>query len=301
MPDDLLAEGIAALKAGNFQQARRLLVGAIRNNPNDERAWVYFYNVCSNDEERLGCLREVLRINPNNKSAQQKYNDLSGSRLPSRESAPTIKKQARMSRFQISILVGLALLFVIALISLGVMIWSDVSRVIFHPTENPSLMTSSPTRFFLPVTSATEVSTPTLRTKYPTWTPFPTITPWPSRTATATYTNTPTVTSTSTRTLTSTPTRTFTATRTYTRTNTRTVSLTLTLTPTQTPTQTRTQTISPTFTTTPSFTLTFTSSFTSIPTETETPTLPPTATDTPTPVNSPTETPTPSPTETSLP
>jgi len=78
MTDDYLSQGIAAVKAGNKQDARRLLDAAIKVAPNDERTWGWFFNVAMNDEERLRCLKEVLRINPNNEKAKQKYDELIG-------------------------------------------------------------------------------------------------------------------------------------------------------------------------------------------------------------------------------
>lgn len=78
MADDYLSQGIAAVKAGNKQEARHLLDAAIRAAPNDERTWGWFFNVCENDNERLRCLKEVLRINPNNESAKKKFDELTG-------------------------------------------------------------------------------------------------------------------------------------------------------------------------------------------------------------------------------
>ncbi|MGD0749840.1 MAG: DUF4352 domain-containing protein [Anaerolineales bacterium] len=82
IPEDFLAQGIAAAKAGNKQEARRLLYAAIRAAPNDERTWGWFYNVCENDEERLGCLKEVLRINPGNEKAKFLLQKLSVQQKP---------------------------------------------------------------------------------------------------------------------------------------------------------------------------------------------------------------------------
>jgi len=76
MDENLLARGIAAVKAGNKQEAHRLLDAATREAPNDERTWGWFYNVCENDGERIHCLRELLRINPNNETATKKLNEL---------------------------------------------------------------------------------------------------------------------------------------------------------------------------------------------------------------------------------
>jgi hypothetical protein len=74
--DDFLTQGIAAVKAGNKQEARRLFDAAIRAAPDDERTWGWFYSVCINDTERTKCLKEILRINPNHEQAKQKYNEL---------------------------------------------------------------------------------------------------------------------------------------------------------------------------------------------------------------------------------
>jgi len=88
MPEDNLAKGIAAAKAGNIQEARKLLDAAIRVAPNDERTWGWFYTVCVNDKERIRCLKEVLRINPNNQHAKQKYDELLALEPPISSYAP---------------------------------------------------------------------------------------------------------------------------------------------------------------------------------------------------------------------
>jgi len=71
MSNNYLTQGIAAAKAGQSQKARQLLSSAIQQDPNDERGWGWFYNVAANDVERLQCLKEVVRINPNNERAKQ--------------------------------------------------------------------------------------------------------------------------------------------------------------------------------------------------------------------------------------
>jgi len=95
MDEDLLTQGIAAAKAGNVQQARQLLDGAIRKNPNDERGWGWFFNVAANDEERIRCLREVLRINPNNQPVKKKLDELTSNSpfLQSQKPLPVIPNQ----------------------------------------------------------------------------------------------------------------------------------------------------------------------------------------------------------------
>jgi hypothetical protein len=78
MTEDYLSQGIEAVKAGKIQEARKLLDKAIRAAPDDERTWGWFFNVCLNDTERIKCLKEILRINPNLDRAKQRYNELIG-------------------------------------------------------------------------------------------------------------------------------------------------------------------------------------------------------------------------------
>jgi len=63
--DDLLEQGITAYKAGKREEARKIFISVIKQNPENQRAWGWMYNVSSNDTERIYCLKQVLRINPN--------------------------------------------------------------------------------------------------------------------------------------------------------------------------------------------------------------------------------------------
>jgi len=65
-----LSDGIAAYKADDKQTARRLLIAAVKEEPNSERAWGWLYNVAETDKERIDCLRRMLQINPGNEKAK---------------------------------------------------------------------------------------------------------------------------------------------------------------------------------------------------------------------------------------
>jgi|GEM_PF-1223425 hypothetical protein len=88
-----LKNGIAAHKAGDKVTARRLFAQALREDPNSERAWQWMFNVANNDTERIKCLREILRINPNNDKARNTLDDLQGvlRAYPARPSATTAR------------------------------------------------------------------------------------------------------------------------------------------------------------------------------------------------------------------
>lgn len=73
MSDDKAREleerGIQAAKAGNKDEARKLLQNALRLNPNSENGWLWLASVLKEKKERLLCLQKVLEINPNNEMA----------------------------------------------------------------------------------------------------------------------------------------------------------------------------------------------------------------------------------------
>ena len=77
--NDLLQEGIKAYQAGNRDDARKLFVAVVKQNKNDERAWGWMHTVSSSDKERIHCLKQMLRINPKNKKANEVLNKLTNS------------------------------------------------------------------------------------------------------------------------------------------------------------------------------------------------------------------------------
>lgn len=78
--DDLLQQGMVAYKAGRRDEARNYVIAAIKQNRDNERAWQFMYNVANDDKERLSCLKQILRINPQNTKAQQLLDSLTGVR-----------------------------------------------------------------------------------------------------------------------------------------------------------------------------------------------------------------------------
>ncbi len=74
--DDLIQQGITANKAGKKDEARKYFIAAIKENRDNEYAWQYMYNVANGDKERLSCLQQILRINPQNEKAKVLLNQL---------------------------------------------------------------------------------------------------------------------------------------------------------------------------------------------------------------------------------
>jgi hypothetical protein len=70
MAEDLLQQGIAALQAGDKAQARQLFSQAIRQNSDNEQAWLWLSGAVETTSDKLMCLNKVLTINPANEAAQ---------------------------------------------------------------------------------------------------------------------------------------------------------------------------------------------------------------------------------------
>jgi len=68
--NNFLQQGIAAAKAGDKAKAFQLLSRAAQDSSTAEQAWLWLSGVVSTDGERLFCLGNVLRINPNNPHAK---------------------------------------------------------------------------------------------------------------------------------------------------------------------------------------------------------------------------------------
>jgi hypothetical protein len=67
----LLQYGIEELRSGNKEEARKLFISFVRENPQSEPGWKWMYKASSTHHERILCLQHILRINPSNKKAKQ--------------------------------------------------------------------------------------------------------------------------------------------------------------------------------------------------------------------------------------
>ncbi len=67
---NLLDEGIAALRAGRKDEARSKLMQVIKADERNEYAWLYLSEAVDSDEDRQICLENVLTINPANERAE---------------------------------------------------------------------------------------------------------------------------------------------------------------------------------------------------------------------------------------
>lgn len=70
MSDPRLQEAINALRRGDRRQARRLLARIVEDDPDNLIAWWYLAAVLEDVEQRIQCLRQVLRLRPDHEEAR---------------------------------------------------------------------------------------------------------------------------------------------------------------------------------------------------------------------------------------
>jgi hypothetical protein len=74
----MLQQAINAIKSGDKEIGKKLLVEFLENNPKNEKAWLWMADVADTDGQRRECLGRVLTINPRNEHAWQGFSVLSG-------------------------------------------------------------------------------------------------------------------------------------------------------------------------------------------------------------------------------
>jgi tetratricopeptide (TPR) repeat protein len=69
--EEMLANGIAAVKAGKMEEAQEWLVALLQIDRYSEQGWMWLSGAADNDQDRLDCMLEVLKINPDNALAKR--------------------------------------------------------------------------------------------------------------------------------------------------------------------------------------------------------------------------------------
>jgi hypothetical protein len=142
--DDVLSQGVAAFKAGDKTAARTYLLQAVKQQPNSERAWGWLYNVANNDQERIHCLRQVLRINPSNAKARQTLDDLESLapplELPSAPSGQALAVSKNKNNFLLYGFLGIAVLLFACVFVPGLL---SLSQNAFAPAKSYAVTTGN--------------------------------------------------------------------------------------------------------------------------------------------------------------
>ena len=65
----MLEHAISYIRAGEIEKARPFLINWLRQNPDDENAWLWLAKCVTDSEQKRYCLEKVLKINPQNQYA----------------------------------------------------------------------------------------------------------------------------------------------------------------------------------------------------------------------------------------
>jgi len=145
-----LSEAIQAIKSGDRQKWKTLLVGVIQADPQNETAWLWMSACVAADKDREHCLRKVLAINPNNQAALQGLGRLAAKAsaapaAPEKKSytvqAPVVKRKSTKRKVITWALLILASLCLCALLfPLGAFIGTqDIEYVVSGSADNASI------------------------------------------------------------------------------------------------------------------------------------------------------------------
>jgi hypothetical protein len=74
----LSEQGIAAYKAGNMVESRKLLAQAVKVERENELAWYYLSKTQSDPQKRRYCLEMALKLNPDNVAARRDLDAIEG-------------------------------------------------------------------------------------------------------------------------------------------------------------------------------------------------------------------------------
>ena len=167
----LLQRGIAEFKVGNKEEARKLFISFVKENPQSERGWEWMYHVSRNNRERIYGLEQVLRINPGNQKAKQLLDGLA------------VKNSKRISKTNLLTSGVIAGFFILVVCFVAAIV---ATQLVSHKN---SVSYDPPQKVTQP-DSASLVVASTISPALPTMTFTPTVTSMPGSTAVASRTAT---------------------------------------------------------------------------------------------------------------
>ena len=103
MSEDL-KKAISAIKLGDKETARRILVKILKSDSQNEFAWLWMTKVVDTNEKRLDCLQKVLEINPRNEVAKRGIRQLQGKQSKATKNIPKRKNNNRLRIWLFAIL-----------------------------------------------------------------------------------------------------------------------------------------------------------------------------------------------------
>ena len=106
--EQLMQLGIQTARQGNKENARVIFQQVLDSDSHNERAWLWMAEVAETPVDRVRYLNTVLRINPQNRTAQRELNRL--------------KKGQESSTSQVLVYGGIGLAIIILLIAVALFV-----------------------------------------------------------------------------------------------------------------------------------------------------------------------------------
>ena len=89
----LFEQAISHIKAGDIEMGKQFLAEVLKQNPRDEKAWLWMTKCVTDTEQKRYCFDRVLKINPQNQHALEGLGWLNKSVSPSSQPAAKIVQQ----------------------------------------------------------------------------------------------------------------------------------------------------------------------------------------------------------------
>jgi ferric-dicitrate binding protein FerR (iron transport regulator) len=86
-----LDQAVAHIQAGELEEGKQILAQVLRQNPRDEKAWLWLALCVTDTEQERYCFDRVLKINPQNQSAIEGLRRLDNPISP--PTPPKVKQQ----------------------------------------------------------------------------------------------------------------------------------------------------------------------------------------------------------------
>jgi len=195
--NSLVEKALQEAKTGQTDAAKRTLAQALKLDPAHPRAWYLLSHLLEDPKQIAYCLEQVLKAQPNHRSAKQRLDELNGvsPEQTTDPQSPLKRKRRRLPFLAVLLLVGL-----LSLVLGAAFLWQSAPALQEVIADNGAASDPAPTHTATSLNAAAPAKPsgtpfqplPITATPTPTFTFTPTTTFTPTATFTYTVTNTPT-------------------------------------------------------------------------------------------------------------
>ncbi len=138
---DKLQQAISLIKSGDKKRGKHLIGEVIKEDPENETAWLWMYNLVAQPEKKQFCLERALAINPENQKARKALANLKQSSSPQVKQQPQLPQKDDETASSVSAAKISAKSWIIAIAILIVGIFG-LTREVFRTADEISLQSN---------------------------------------------------------------------------------------------------------------------------------------------------------------